>query len=502
MLLAQVYQLILPNVRLNRLACSTSPCDTSFCGCGCLGVYVRLWGRQTLVSQGCISSYLHPAVTSLLPFRWLSLLTMTFEVIILICGLSYLSSTALRYLEDGQLWTLRLWLSLMFPVSTFTVLSCAAGASLVSQIYTSTALNDEQRRLAIAATSIALVTLFIKLFLPLLRSRGYVDVRWKAWTGLSRTGISSQYVRYLGDQQDWQSMHASCGTSTLHPVETGIGLLAPLSTAFSEDATDVLKATAASSEDVDVVWVPRSDRKIGVYQPVEQDQPVSLLWGRNLGFKPRCSRGIISIPRNLLKYNPLLKNGVDGKPLCLAHGILARTKGLAPQSLVCNLQRHRSYRIFEENSIFWPRPAKTHRSLYLTEMSRSYSGLGEDYISAATELALLLADVSHGLVSDWLDGIMEHQDLSLNNEVAGLGGSPKELQMLYRGSYAAMLVSLSLHRIGERVRPELAVFRALWRLEELDSFPVWLEADSMVRRDQEETTLLGENGARLIQAII
>lgn len=427
---------------------------------------------------------------------------MTLELVVLFCGLICVSLTALRDLEDRQLWTLRLWLSLVFPVLTFTVLSCAAFSSLLWQIQTMTALRDDLKKLALAAALIAVITLFFKAFLPLFRSRSYVKTRWKAWTGLSRTGIPFQYVRYLGDQQDWQSMLASCGNIPLHPVESGLSFLAPLSTAFTEDATDILKAIAASSEDADVVWVPRSDRKVGLYQPIEQDQPVSLLWGRNLGFKPRCSRGIISIPRKLLNCEPSLKNGVDGKPLCLAHGILARNKGLAPQSLVCNLQRNRSHRMFEDNSIFWPRPAKTHRSLYQAEMNRSYSGLGEDYVAAAAELALLLADVGYSLVSDWLDGIMEHQDLSLNNEIADLGGSHQELQILYRGSYAAMLVSLSLHRVGQRVRPELAVFKALWRREGIDPLPLWLKLDSMVRRSQEETRLLGENGARLVQAII
>ncbi|KAG2030946.1 hypothetical protein BDR03DRAFT_1016619, partial [Suillus americanus] len=87
-------------------------------------------------------------------------------------------------------------------------------------------------------------------------------------------------------------------------------------------------------------------------------------------------------------------------------------------------------------------------------------GLGPIFVDVATELALLLADSSHSLIEDWLSLRMEHQDLTLNNQLARLGASDEELKILYRLSYAAMFVSLSAHRKGRKWRPEIKLFMA------------------------------------------
>ena len=65
---------------------------------------------------------------------------------------------------------------------------------------------------------------------------------------------------------------------------------------------------------------------------------------------------------------------------------------------------------------------------------RSFLLLGNSYATAATELALLLADVPAALIEDWLKGCMEHQDLGLIREAADHGASPQDLARLYRGS--------------------------------------------------------------------
>lgn len=133
-------------------------------------------------------------------------------------------------------------------------------------------------------------------------------------------------------------------------------------------------------------------------------------------------------------------------------------------------------------------------------MYKSYSGLGDAYVSAATELALLLADSRAEVISDWLDAHLEHQELSLNHEVASLGATPDQLSLLYRGQYVAILVSLSQHTLGTRLRPELMVFKKILEKEGTPSLPAWLSQPSMLQRQEQEVIVIGEGGVQLIEA--
>ena len=319
----------------------------------------------------------------------------------------------------------------------------------------------------------------------LLSTRKYVRLRWKAWAGSSRTGIPPALLGYIGDQDDWATMAASVGHLPLHPVEKFNFSTSRHDSSIIADATEILRARAAADQETNSVWVPRNEQKIGVYQPILTDHPASLLWGVQLGFRPRCSRGIIAIPRPLFSPWPKLSTGLDGNAICLAHGILARNKGLQPSELICNLESKNSFGAFEEHSMFWPRPGKTLRSVYRVEFDRNFSLLGRSYVTAATELALLLIDIKAELIEDWLDGCMEHQDIGLNNALSSVA-SEEDLARPYRGHYAAMLVSLSLHKKGIRLRPEILVFDALCRLEGVDR-PSWAtSAELQLRRAEEQ----------------
>lgn len=332
----------------------------------------------------------------------------------------------------------------------------------------------------------------------LIDSRGYRKLRWQAWSGPSRTGIPSAFARYIGDKEDWEALESSSATRQAHPVEAYLKYASPFKTGVASDPTELLKARAAGNGNS---WIPKSGEKQFVYRPTESDQSVSLLWGEFSGFRARCSRGIIAVPRGLLKVWPRLGEGVDSRPICLAHGILARNKGLEPASLVCNLEKKLSFRVFEENSAFWPRPSKTLRGLYREEFARIFSLLGDSYVSAATELALLLADVPAPLIEDWLRGRMEHQDLGLNQKAADSGASVQDLARLYRGHYAAMLVSLSLHRQGLRLRPELLVHDALCASERVEK-PAWTREPWAIQGKAEELTQCGSCVRALVDAIV
>ena len=332
----------------------------------------------------------------------------------------------------------------------------------------------------------------------LLDSREYRKLRWQAWSGPSRTGIPSAFARYIGDKEDWEALESSSATRQAHPVEAYLKYASPFKTGVASDPTDLLKARAAGNGNS---WIPKSGEKQFVYRPTESDQSVSLLWGEFSGFRARCSRGIIAVPRGLLKVWPRLGQGVDSRPICLAHGILARNKGLEPASLVCNLEKKLSFRVFEENCAFWPRPSKTLRSLYREKFTKTFSLLGDSYISAATELALLLADVPAPLIEDWLQGRMEHQDLELNQKAAHSGASVQDLARLYRGHYAAMLVSLSLHRHGLRLRPELLIHDALCASEGVEK-PAWAREPWAIQSKAEELTQYGSCIRALVDAIV
>jgi hypothetical protein len=84
---------------------------------------------------------------------------------------------------------------------------------------------------------------------------------------------------------------------------------------------------------------------------------------------------------------------------------------------------------------------------------------------------------------------------------ASMGATREELARLYKGHYAVMLVSLSIHRKGDRIRPELSVFEAVCRMDRVP-LPAWLATDAMRERKRQEDIVLGQHGRRLIEAII
>lgn len=428
----------------------------------------------------------------------------------------------LGYLERKQCWTLRFRLSLwtpyliLLPTSALCLLLLSAGLEVESEDFggdvesyllfrgTRTFIVDSLRnasRLVIGLCIIAFLIFLFRVTLPLVESGRYLRLRWKAWAGPSRTGIGPSFSKLIGDEDDWIDLNCAIG---LHPIEKITRVVPSLPGSFSgivADPTDLLRASVAAVGNGSLV-TPRSKFKAGVYQPSSDDESISLLWGEHLGFRRRCSRGIISVPGSLLEYRPTFDSGRDGRAICLAYGILARNKGLEPWNLVCNLNLKSTFRDFEENSVQWPRPAKTLRGVYRAEFERTFSLLGNAYVTAATELALLLADTSDDLVEDWLDGMMEHQDLSLNHHIAALGASGEDLARLYKGQYAVMLVSLSTHKRGIRLRPELLVYDALCQLEDVENKSRWVSATAIIDRRGQELAQLGKTGQRLISAII
>ncbi|KAH9215837.1 hypothetical protein DL95DRAFT_388150 [Leptodontidium sp. 2 PMI_412] len=353
--------------------------------------------------------------------------------------------------------------------------------------------------------SLSLATTFFLIFVaryivPVVMNRRYLRLRWKAWAGPRRSCIVPHFSRLIGDEEDWKDIARAVQPPTPHPVENFSSLFPTTQWRISANPTDLLKACQSSDKFKE--FSPKSSSKAGVYGPIIDGESLSLLWGPELGFQNRCCPDILTISPSLLTYRPTFGPGLDGRAICLAYGILSRNKGPRPWTLVCNLNTSDAIKVFEENSVQWPRPSTCFRSLYRAEFTRTFSSLGQSFVVSATELALLLADTSEELIEDWLDGGMDQQDLALNKRAAELGASPGELDRLYSGQYVAMLVSLAVHKKCERIRPEILVYEELCNLEGVDVEAQWFSDPSVVERKKQEVRHVGSAGLTLISAII
>ncbi|KAJ9650045.1 hypothetical protein H2198_010633 [Neophaeococcomyces mojaviensis] len=189
---------------------------------------------------------------------------------------------------------------------------------------------------------------------------------------------------------------------------------------------------------------------VGVYHNAQKDSDtVSILWGRQQGFLPRVSRAVASMPIGLLKSSPTTIDGYDGKGLTNAMGILGRNKGLEPWTLIFKHDATISSHM-ESASTWAPRPAKVLRSFYKVTLKSQYGGLGDDYVNATVELALIMSDMPHWAINRWLCTGLEHQSLEVNKllaeEILPSASEDEKVAALsahYQSSYVAMIVSLN-----------------------------------------------------------
>jgi hypothetical protein len=272
-------------------------------------------------------------------------------------------SKATAYFENQNFWTLRLRLSivehLLIIPSIFIAWIALAQAFIFHFPPSFHHFRFSISLIYAAGTFVG----FLGYVLPVYHNRRYLRLRWKAWGGPSRTGIKAELVSYIGDKRDWATLEALTeGKVTMHPIEKFSRISFSRHRLIVSDITSLLLARATADQRDDTLWVPQSNTRQGVFQPILPGEPASLLWGEDIGFQRRCSRGIISVPRAILSPWPKLADGVDARGLCLATGILSRNKGLHPTSFICNLATQGNIEIFEQNSIFWPYPAKTLRT--------------------------------------------------------------------------------------------------------------------------------------------
>ncbi|KAI9883075.1 MAG: hypothetical protein M1823_005167 [Watsoniomyces obsoletus] len=350
--------------------------------------------------------------------------------------------TALAFMtESSNHWTFRFRLA-KIEHWWWTVISAMLTTSLVLIILSFLAGRNGEA-VSILALSTATFLAIVRYALPSWRSRKFIRNRWLAWTGDSRTTISFAKAGFCGDRSQWRALIKQVDLADVTPTPSDwYGWHIWPVPGLPHDPTDVLRNV--SSHLSLILPVGNEDRRRFIYDdgsPMPRD--VSLLWGSGQGFRKRVSRATASMPSGLLRSQPFTTDGYAGEGLCLAMGILGRTKGLQPRQLVFKMTRAIS-NFMENNSTWTPRPAKVLRSYYKETMEKQYSYLGNDFIDAAVELALLLVDVRDEAIGMWLQEQMEHQSLRDNRDIAELSTNREaELKAHYESSYVSMIISLN-----------------------------------------------------------
>lgn len=421
-----------------------------------------------------------------------------------------LVTTVVTIAEDQGMWTFRFrvaryehqWWIL---ISTLLFMSFA----LIAVSFVSGNTSDSLGVLALStATAIAIVRYAV----PAWRNRHFIENRWQAWTGSSRTAIQAAFAGVVGNKAQWQKIAAAAipgqYSREIAPApsdEWGWAFRKP--PGFWQDPTALL---SRFGEERKSGFTFSKEWPLGpcVYDDGlhELRGSVSLLWGRQEGFRKRVSRAVNSMPIGLLQARPFTIDGYNGEGLCLALGILGRSKGLDPRSYVFDYQdklkqsrgitRGRSgLKItteLENTSAWSPRPNKVMRSYYKRAIDEQFGDLLESFCGAATELALLFLDCTPQALRIWLHHKLDQQSMEVNHMMSqrpspapqffnpDLTATPLQLQTLYRASYTSMIISLNYFYVGpglysapgmakrklsRPVRPDLICFALLYLAE-------------------------------------
>lgn len=351
--------------------------------------------------------------------------------------------TALSFMtESSNYWTFRFRIARIEPW-WWTIVSITLLVSLVLIILSFLAGNSNEA-ISILALSTATFLTIVQYMIPSWRSRQFVENRWLAWTGSSRTSIQASKAVFCGDKAQWAHLAREVRLSNIQstPSDWYGWRLWPVR-GISEDPTDILRNVDINRSKTFGVEARNQARSI--YSTGEDNtNSVSLLWGEHQGFRRRVSRATSSMPSYLLQSRPFTVDGYVGDGLCLAMGILGRNKGLQPKNLVFKMSRAVSTAM-EDFGTWAPRPNKVLRSYYMNTLKGQYGGLGQAYVDAATELALLLMDIPPQATAAWLKAGVEQQSIISNGEIAEADSDNKaeELKANYESSYVSMVISLN-----------------------------------------------------------
>lgn len=364
--------------------------------------------------------------------------------------------------------------------------------------------------IAVLALSSATFLAIVRYTLPAWQHRHYTRTRWLAWTGSSRTSIKREKQKFCGDARAWNHLVATNAQklSRLQPTPSDhYGWRLWYVGGIAYNPADIL--TFVDSKRSSPIDVEKGHHPIGVYYHADEaSDNVSLLWGPEQGFRRVISRAVSSMPLGLLKSDPQTVDGYNGQGLTKAMGIIGRNKGLQPWRLVFRFDSAVSSHM--ENASTWtPRPTKVLRSFYKSTMKAQYDGLGEDYVNATVELALIVADMPHWAINRWLNERLEHQSLQKNiflAETALFAATDEErhaaLTAHYESSYSSMILSLNYMDLRMKTnqesravticRPDLYCIGILLKARSYPEPSWWNKKEVSEARDHERKCLSEE----------
>lgn len=292
------------------------------------------------------------------------------------------------------------------------------------------------------------------------RQRKYRYILWLAWTNSSR---SERHINQLHLLKEFdlhnrkEIIYFIKKTKQIKPRHGSESIFNPIfKNGYQKIDVDLEEALNRLQKKFGIINKEESDKykiqKSEWRYPIIKDQKeesISVLWGgpKCPMFRVRASRGTTMFPLIKMRNSFSLIDITLDKWIVVASGILSRNKGLMPGKLVCKLWNNTScYSQFESSSTWFPRPNKTARSIYRKDFDELYSTLGIDYVTAATELALIMADVDIKHMQKWLEKNCEHQDINLAWELWEIDPDEELQQELYITSYASMLLSLNCNK--------------------------------------------------------
>lgn len=435
-------------------------------------------------------------------FAWLSI-----GLAVLTSFLQGLVTAIALMTEASTRWTFRFRLALVEHLWWTGVSILLLGSLIMNAL--SFASGNGGEPVSVLALSTATFLAIVKYTVPAWQERHYIRTRWLAWTGDSRTSIPRHQASLCGGNKDWRRLIAANSPKLselrVTPSDYYGWRLLPAS-GIEYDPTDILNNS--NTETQISLSDPEAKLETGIYADGDPYyNKVSLRWGRKQEFRRRVSRAVSSMPLGLLKSFPVTVDGYDGKGLTTAMGILGRNKGPKPRELVFKMDTEVSSHM--ENFSTWrPRPAKVLRSFYHKTLSAQYGGLGSEFVSAAVELALLLADVPYWAVDKWLEAGLEHQSMETNQDLAKeyLHHATSEernaaLRAHYRSSYVSMIISLncmdtreeSHHEKGNALcRPDLLCLGLLLKAQGHPE-PKWWNLESVKARRTGQIEHLGRH---------
>ena len=400
--------------------------------------------------------------------------------------------TALAFMtESSNYWTFRFRIARIEPW-WWTIVSTTLLLSLVLIILSFLAGNNNEA-ISILALSTATFLTIVQYMIPSWRSRQFLENRWLAWTGSSRTGIQASKAVFCGDKAQWANLVREVRLSNIQPTPSDwYGWRLWPVRGISEDPTDILRNVDINRSNT-LGFEARNQARFTYSTGEDNANSMSLLWGEHQGFRRRVSRATSSMPSNLLQSRPFTVDGYVGDGLCLAMGILGRNKGLQPNNLVFNMSKAVSIGM-EDFGTWAPRPNKVLRSYYMNTLKSQYGGLGQAY---------LLMDIPPQATAAWLRAGIEQQSIISNGEIAEADSDNKveELKANYESSYVSMIMSLNYMdtRMGARStneklasRPDIICTGLLLKARGANE-PLWWNQSSIVEARNAQVDALEGN---------